>query len=108
MSKQDFPKGAVHTRDSIRYLLQTNDRAVERALVALYRRQTALEQHSRETLTDNGQGFNAADARILTIYAQGLLDGQTLQAHELKFARERLVKYAGQLLEIAVSKQFGL
>lgn len=97
-----------HTRDSIRALLQSNDRAVQRAIVAIYRRQTATEQNAQETLEDNGIGFNAADARILTGYAQMLLKGHPLLPAELGEARQRILKYGGQLLEIAAAREFGL
>lgn len=63
----------VHTKESIRLLLMTNDRAVERALVVLFERQTKDEQAAATTTHLNFVGFNAADAVIGTRFARWLL-----------------------------------
>ena len=50
------------TKSEIVELLLRNDRAVARALVVLYNRQTVDEQQSEETRHLNGIGFTGADA----------------------------------------------
>lgn len=100
---------APHTRDSIRDLLRTNDRALCRAVLAIYRRQMADEQAAQSTHYNNGVGFTAADARVMTQIAQTLIaDDYILDTVDMATARERMPKYAGQLLEIAMAKVFGL
>lgn len=93
------------TLDDIRHLLATNDRAVERAVVAIYRRQTASEQRSRCTLKENGVGFNAPDARFLTDIAKILLRGEAISFHQLAECRARVTKYSSQLLDIAMERE---
>lgn len=95
-------------RASIRDLLATNDRAVERAIVQLYRRQLADEQQAHATMHDNGMGYNSADARVCSEYARRLLAGGSLMHHEMADARQRSYKYAGQLLDIAIARSFGI
>ena len=95
----DFP-----TIEGIRKLLEVNDRAVERAVVAIYREQTRDEQRSRTAKHNNGVGFNAADATLLSEYAERLLNGRRLYHFELAECRIRISKYARQLHTIAVAR----
>ena len=93
----------VHTKESIRQLLMTNPIAVERAILAIYARQTASEQASETTREDNGEGFNAFDAKSGTYYAQWIRSGKHLSGQYLDKARKMSLRYVGQLLEIAGS-----
>jgi hypothetical protein len=93
------------TTARILQLLYTQDKAVERALLSLYQRQEPDEQAARETLKKNDVGFNAADARTLSNYAKIVSLGGTLPPEQMKEARQRVLKYAGQLLSIALAKQ---
>ena len=45
------------TKERIVTLLESNPRAVERAVLAIYARQTLEEQHSETTKENNGRGF---------------------------------------------------
>jgi hypothetical protein len=47
-----------HTVESIRTLLNKNDKAVERGLVAIYNRQTLDEKLDKYTKHRNGVGFS--------------------------------------------------
>ena len=91
-------------RDQILSSLATNERAVAKALVLLYRRQTADEQEAQTTCHVNGRGFNAADASLLTLYAERVLRGERLSFERLHEARNRLRKYVGQLEDEAIAK----
>jgi hypothetical protein len=101
-------------------LLEQSDIAVERALLALYARQTEDEQFEGRTKEENGQGFNGVDSPIFTSFAQQILAshapaGKRLSQKQLAVCRKRsgslargsmrIGKYAGQLLEIATTKQ---
>jgi len=94
-----------HTRPEILSLLLHNDRAVCRAVVALYRRQTASEQSQYSTQEQNGRGFNASDAPMCTRVAKKLLAEHDLDDEELGETRHRMLKYTNQLLEIAVENE---
>jgi hypothetical protein len=90
-----------HTKESFRELLATNNRAVERAIVAIWKRQTASEQQSEATLVHNGIGFASCDARMGTYYANWVRQGRSLSGRHLERARKMACKYVGQLIDEA-------
>lgn len=90
--------------DYIRWLLTTNDKAVERAMVALYEMQTATEQNAQATSESNGKGFNYYDARSGSYYAKWVKSGRSLTGHHLVKARVMSMKYAKQLAKLAEAK----
>lgn len=89
------------TREEIETLVNTNDRAVERAMVAIWERQTADEQSSDTTRHHNGIGFSGWTARSGSYYARWVLDGNSLTGKHLAKARRIALHHAGQLLRIA-------
>lgn len=100
MNKQDIVK-----------LLQTNDKAIARALLVLNERQTLDEQNSEATKYDNGVGFTGADARMGTSMAQFYAARGYLTDKQLAYWKKpnkngvwRICKYAQQLLDIANEK----
>ena len=62
----------TYTREQINELLNTNDRAVERAIIRLFELQNADEQQWGTTNTQNGRGFCSSDARAGTRFARWL------------------------------------
>ena len=93
-------------RGTINELLLTNDRAVERALIALYARQTSCEKDSKQTRETNGRGFSKYDAEIFSSFAQWVERGRTLTPRQLETCRKlgknghpRIGRYWKQLLE---------
>ncbi len=92
-------------RAEILEALATNPRAVERALVLLYARQTSDEQSAQMTKHTNGRGFNSVDARFLSDLARKVQKGWKLSGPQMEWARKLLPKYAGQLAEEAAAKQ---
>lgn len=98
-------QAAPLTVEGIRLLLLHNPKAVLRGVLAIYERQTADEQSSGYTKKQNGIGFNGPDSAVMSRYAKKLLAGRNLMPHENADARERIYKYAGQLLQIALEKK---
>lgn len=92
-------------RASIQHLLATNDKAVVRALLQLYDRQTAVEKRKEAATELNGRGFTAADSFALSSIAKCAKEGLTLTAKELATVRNSLMKYTRQLLEIILDLQ---
>lgn len=90
--------------DYIKWLLDMNDRAVERAMIVLYERQDADEQSAESTLKQNGRGFSSWDARKGTYYARWVMSGRNLTGHHLTKARIMAKKYVKQLAEVATQK----
>ena len=91
------------TPDEIRALIDRSQEAVERALVAIYRRQTQDEQESYETKHHNRVGFAACHAGLGTYYAKWILSGKHLTGPHVERARRMVRHYAGQLHQIALS-----
>lgn len=92
------------TKDNIRVLIAGMD-AVQlmRPLRALYERQTSTEKDCHQTLQRNGQGFTAFDAEILTSIFVAARDKQRgrLWGKQVPLVRRKLMRYAGQLADVA-------
>jgi len=85
--------------------------AVGRALVHLFRRQTADEQQHNSTKHTNHRGFTGADAHVGSITAKYYIKHGTLQDWQLKQWRKpnrrgvaRLAKYYRQVAEEAQNR----
>lgn len=89
------------TQDEIKAKVANEARWCERAILAIYARQTADEQESYTTTHHNGVGFSACDAEIMTSFALQLRKGRRLSAKQLTIAQKRMPHYARQLNEIA-------
>lgn len=95
-------------------LLNSNDRAVERAILFLYSKQTEDEQWAETARHDNGQGFSSADAPRGSYYARWILGqdrsgnqrypARRLTGRHLQRARQLVLKYRRQLLAEANRK----
>ena len=93
------------TKAEIKVLLETKDEAVERAIIALYKRQTNGERHTFASVVRNGAGFNSHDAGYFTKLAKQLQRRNVHLSKKVMFqARPRVMKYAGQLRLIANGK----
>lgn len=93
-----------YTASQIRMRLIQDDRWLIRGLLAIHKLQTYDEQVSRETKHDNGQGFNNADARILSGLVDFYKSRNFLSQNQIAVARERMLKYSNQLTKIANQK----
>ena len=91
----------IWTEEEIKSLVQTNDKVLYGALRKLYAQQTADEQKAGETKHHNGVGFNGADARIMSSFAEFLERTGFLTPKQKAVARRKLVKYNKQLTRLA-------
>jgi hypothetical protein len=87
-------------KESIRELLEKNDRAVWRAVHRIYQNQTESEKMTENTHEDNGVGFTGADAYILTNFAKFYIKTGYLTTKQTAYARKKIKKYWRQLLQI--------
>ncbi|HEY0819782.1 MAG TPA: hypothetical protein VGD46_13445 [Rhizobacter sp.] len=87
-------------------LIDLSDLAVQRAIVAIYRFQTASEQSCGQTTDANGIGFSGCDAELLSSFAQQLqaAPDATLSPKQMLYARKKIRRYWNQLRLIAESK----
>ena len=89
------------TRTEIEAMLNGQDAAVERAMVAIWERQTRDEQASETTNHNNGCGFAAWTARSGSYFARWVLSGRHLTGKHLVKARKIALYHAGQLTDFA-------
>ena len=97
--------GKEWDKESIKKLIQTNDKAVYRALVLLYSFQTDEEKNTDKVKTVNGKGFNKLDAEILSSMARQVKSGRHLTDKQMYVARPKLMKYAGQILNYMKTRE---
>jgi capsule polysaccharide modification protein KpsS len=94
-------------KDEIKEKLMMGDvRWIERAVIAIFNKQTENEKEVESTNMRNNVGFTGADAKILTSFAKQLLKNKNrhLSDKQMAIAKKRIVKYAGQLAKIANGK----
>jgi predicted site-specific integrase-resolvase len=96
----------AETRAALSERTERGARAIEKAILVLYARQTSDEQTAEETKHSNGVGFTGADARFLTslgkwINSSRRQPGQRLTERQRERARRQLMKYAAQLVRAA-------
>lgn len=86
-------------------LLQRNNKALIKALLLIYDRQTEEEKHISESIQDNSIGFNKYDTYILTYYAKSILEGGLLSPEDVYVIRAKMPKYWKQLMNISKQQQ---
>ena len=102
----------VWTKEEIARNVASNDDWVVAGLLAIYEQQTRDEKALRETKHVNDVGFNCADARKMSSFAEQAKAWKEHRGRSAKFpcalsdkqifvARKRLKKYVGQLTDIA-------
>lgn len=99
------------TKQELIELLATNDRAVERAIIVLFERQTSDEQNLETTREKNGVGFTGVDGEIGCSMAKFYLRNRYLTIKQIAHWRKpnkngvmRIAKYHAQLLAAAKQK----
>ena len=92
---------SVWTKEEIKDLLVRNDKAVCKAVVAIWNKQTEDEKIVDATREHNGIGFNGADATFMSSLAKQFVDRGFLTPRQITYARKKIMKYSGQLEKIA-------
>jgi len=100
------------TRQDVENLLMASDKAVGKALVQLFDRQTTEEQMTDSTRNHNCRGFTPLDAEIFSSFAKRVIGGRPLTTRQLACCRKpfrksttKLGKYANQLLEVIEERE---
>ena len=97
-------KGVTWTKEKVIEYLQKRDDFLYKSIVEIFKRQDVDERVDKETARKNGRGFNKGDAKFLTECAQLIIHGHELYDHRKAEARNRIIKYAGQLLIVITEK----
>jgi hypothetical protein len=91
-------------KTTIQALIDTNDRAAVKGLIAIYRLQTDSERDCKTTKDANGVGFSAFDAELCTDLAEKALRYGRLTDKQIALVRKKVRRYWRQLADIANEK----
>ena len=90
----------VWTKDEIKSLIEKRDDAVIKGLLKIYEYQTRDEQNSGYTKVHNRVGFSGVDGEIMSSFASFYNRNEFLSPKQMKIARKKMLRYAGQLAKI--------
>ena len=96
----------VWTKDDIKGLIESRDDAVIRGMKRIYDLQTEDEKENGGTYYNNGVGFSGVDGDIMSSFVKFYNKTNFLTFKQMKIARKKMLKYAGQLTKI-VNKEVG-
>lgn len=94
----------IWTETEIQYYLKTDKKFVIRALFKMYDRQTVSEKNCKQTKIINNVGFNKPDGHKLSSFVEFYNKRGYFTDKQIGFVRNGLMKYAGQLTNIANAK----
>jgi len=87
------------TLENLQAKLRSDSRWAQRALLAIYKNQTADEQRAANVTHDNGMGFRCMDSIILTSFANQLQTRGSLSPKQMSVVFKLMPKYARQLMK---------
>jgi len=93
-----------YTKDEIKEKILVDNRWLIRGAQAIWDRQTVQEKASEVTIDSNGVGFNGVDAGFCTSLLLQYQTRGSLSDRQWECLRKCMVKYSGQLAQIANSK----
>lgn len=96
MSKKDDFEKEVKL---LRYLLQTDQLLLCKAILFIHARQTPDEQAAKTTAYDNGQGWSGTDSHFMSEMAEVIKKYGELKGGQVTYSRKYIMKYAKQLIE---------
>lgn len=85
----------------IRLKLKTDSRWALKALITIYTYQTIDEQMSECTSHDNGVGFSAMDAGIMSSFASQYQKYGRLSSKQMAIVHKYMPRYWGQILRLS-------
>ena len=91
-------------KEYIQKLVTTNDRALYRAILAIYKNQTMSERNIQATTEHNGVGFTGVDGAFMSSLAEQILKRKALSEKQLVSARKITPKYWKQLMFVSKEK----
>ena len=90
--------------EKMRAQITRDEKQAARALIRIYNYQVTDEKKSRDVKYHNNVGFMPQDAKLLSGIACWVLAGHTLTEKQFNAVKDRIAKYAGQLVNQAISR----
>ena len=109
-TKTTTTSSTIYTKEYVKQMLLTNNKWLFNGIKAIYKFQTEAEKVTDSTKENNGVGFNAVDAVILSSFARQIKSWEEttpkrfpmpLSTRQIELARNKMKKYAKQLTKIA-------
>ena len=94
-------KMKVWSKDEIKGLIINRDDAVIKGMLRIYDLQTESEKVFGDTHAHNGVGFSGVDGEIMSSFSKFVNKTGFLTYKQMKIARKKMLKYAGQLTMIS-------
>ena len=88
--------------------LSTDPVWARHALLKIFEKQTIEEQQAKDTVFNNGVGFNGTDGRILTSMALQLQKKKYLSEKQMVIIFKKIPKYWSQVVKISDKEQLNL
>lgn len=98
---------AKWNKENIVEMLLKSDKAVCRAVTAIFNNQTDEEKQAGYTVEDNKIGFNGVDAEWMSLMAVNIAQYKRLTPKQMEITRPKILKYWRQLAEIAMRNEKG-
>lgn len=95
----------MYTKEQILDKVQTDQKWLERAIIAIYDRQTTDEKATEDTIYHNKKGFKSCHAKRGSYYAKWILSGKHLTDYHVEKAKKMIKPYIGQLLKVIKEKE---
>jgi len=108
VTRANYKRMKLHTKILLLQVMLSHDMDFQvKCLELLYRKQTPDEQQMETSVYQNEQGFNSADAAILSVIAEDLRHGNGLTPRDRDELSVRLPKYAKQLEPLIPDEELG-
>jgi len=88
-------------KDFVKEKLTTDRIWATHALLKIFEFQTEDEQHFKDTMIDNGVGFNGVDGHILSSFATQLKKKRRLSEKQMVIVFKKMPKYWSQIIKIS-------
>lgn len=105
MIKISLCKDEMLTKEEVRDLIATNNRAVMKAVLLLYHQQTEEEKYKGCSIEYNNKGFSRYDSAELSAFAVSIEKHNGASIKDINKYRYRLLKYSQQIANIVNNKR---
>jgi len=94
----------IWNKEDIIKILNDDEIALKKAIIALYARQTIDEKLERKAVEENNKGYSKLDTKFFSILAEKIYLKKEFSEAELAIAKNKIKKYASQLADISNMK----